>query len=124
MKILLDTHILIWWLENNTKLNQKIKEVIQDSTVYVSSVSALEIGIKASIGKLKTPEDLQERLTVNAFIELPFTIAHGQQVAHLPLIHRDPFDRLLIAQAKLEGLTLVTADKIMQQYDVDVALAE
>lgn len=122
MRLLLDTHSLLWWLGELPQLGPVARAEISKpgATVYVSAVSSAEISIKQAVGKLQAPSDLAGQLVVNGFTELPFTIAHGLAVAKLPLHHRDPFDRMLIAQAQTEGLTLVTADRQIAGYDISV----
>ena len=94
--------------------------IVQASEVYVSAVSAVEIAVKAAVGKLRTPDDLAERIVDKAMIELPLTVRHGLALRDLPLYHRDPFDRMLIAQARCEGLTIVTSDRAFAAYDVPI----
>lgn len=120
MNLLLDTHVLLWWLADDNALTDTERTAIAhpDNVVFVSSVSAWEIAIKASMGKLDAPENLTEELFLNQFHELPVRISHGLFAGNLPLIHRDPFDRMLIAQAILEELTLVTHDQKIRAYDV------
>ncbi|MDZ4263214.1 MAG: type II toxin-antitoxin system VapC family toxin, partial [Pseudomonadota bacterium] len=100
MRILLDTHIYLWWLTDNPKLSPTIKQKIETATeVYISSASIWEAGIKISAGKLEADiDDLIEGIQENRFIELPITAKHAKQAAQLPDIHRDPFDRMLVAQ--------------------------
>jgi PIN domain nuclease of toxin-antitoxin system len=90
------------------------------SEVYVSAITGGEIGIKKALGRLDAPDDLPEQLAAHGFVELPVTLRHGLALAELPLHHRDPFDRLLLAQATVEGLTLVTADRAMSAYGVRI----
>ncbi len=118
--MLLDTHVLLWWLFDDPHLNPGIANLIAgDSTpIVVSAVSAFEITTKKALGKLEAPDDLEEQIHISGFIQLPITIQHGVEAGRLPLRHRDPFDRLLVAQARCEGLTLVTADKAITAYDV------
>ncbi|APU13874.1 MULTISPECIES: type II toxin-antitoxin system VapC family toxin [Actinoalloteichus] len=122
MRVLLDTNVLLWWLFDDERLTREATELIADvdNTVYVSAVSAFEIATKSSIGKLSVPGDLAELITKNAFDEMPVTVSHGLEVARLPLHHRDPFDRLLIAQARCESLTLLTGDTKLESYEVKV----
>ena len=122
MRLLLDTHVLLWWLFELPQLGKRASHAIQDpeSEVFVSAISAGEIEIKRAIGKLDGPEDLPVQVGRDGFTELPFTLRHGSALRALPLHHKDPFDRMLIAQARLEGLTLVTADRAMSDYDVPI----
>lgn len=117
---LLDTHILLWWLANDKKLTKKISALIEnpDNYILVSAVSIWEIAIKKSLKKLKAPDNLKEALEVNDFHLLSMTADHALQIEHLPNHHNDPFDRLLIAQCQVEGLTFITADKIIPKYKI------
>ncbi|MFL6144559.1 MAG: type II toxin-antitoxin system VapC family toxin [Labedaea sp.] len=119
-RLLLDTHVVIWWLAADPRLGAKARDAIadRDGEVFVSAVTSFELATKKTLGKLDAPDDLAEQLEANAFEELPVTIAHGWEAGRLPLHHKDPFDRLLIAQARCEGLTLVTADQMLRSYDV------
>jgi PIN domain nuclease of toxin-antitoxin system len=125
MNLLLDTHPLLWWLGNDPTLSKEARAAIRDSknTVFVSAVTVWEIIIKKALGKLETPDNLEEALELNNFQPLPVTIQHALAVGDLPLIHRDPFDRMLVAQAKLENLTLVTRDENLKKYGVPFMLA-
>lgn len=121
MRLLLDTNVLIWWLEESPRLGKETRDAITgEPEVMVSAVSAVEIAAKMSVGKLRVPGDLAAQITEQAMIELPVTVRHGVAVGQLPLHHRDPFDRLLIAQARCEGLTIVTAERAFAAYDVPV----
>lgn len=121
MRLLLDTHVLLWWLADSAELDDSVKGLIEvEPDVYLSAASVWEIAIKQSLGKLQAPEDLTDRLIASEFSPLPITATHGVRAAGLPPHHRDPFDRMLIAQAQLEGLTLVTRDKRVRSYDVAV----
>ncbi|MFD8147691.1 type II toxin-antitoxin system VapC family toxin [Streptomyces sp. NPDC059708] len=121
MRLLLDTHVVLWWLADSAELSGEIKDLLDtEPAVYVSAVSPWEIAIKQSLGKLTGPEDLAERVRDSQFTSLPITAGHGVRAGRLPQHHRDPFDRLLVAQAQIEGLTLVTRDKWIEQYDVRV----
>ncbi len=119
---LIDTHILLWWLSNDRKLDKKTAALIQDpdNTIFVSVVSVWEINIKKSLNKLVAPDNLKEELFENSLEILPITLDHVLYVEHLPLIHNDPFDRLLIAQCKVEGFTFVTEDHHISQYNLDL----
>ena len=120
MNVLLDTHILIWALENNSKLSENARNVITAgrNMVFVSSASVWEISIKKSIGKLKAPDNLLEELLSHRFSLLDINAEHAQLAGELPLIHKDPFDRILVAQAKIEKLTLISADSQFAEYEV------
>ena len=119
MNILLDTHILLWWLADNKALSKKGRSLISDekNMIFVSAATAWEIIIKKALGKLTAPDNLKEALLENNFKDLSMTLAHTEAIKNLPLIHHDPFDRMLIAQAKCESLTLLTADEKFGQYN-------
>ncbi len=118
MRILLDTHIYLWWLTDSPKLSSAIKQKIETATeVYISSASIWEAGIKISAGKLEADiDDLIAGIRQNRFIELPITAKHSKQAAQLPDLHRDPFDRMLVAQTLCEPLRLLTADEQVAKY--------
>jgi PIN domain nuclease of toxin-antitoxin system len=120
MRLLLDTHVLLWWLANNPRLSAYARTVIADSDnqVFVSAVSSWEIEIKRAIGKLEAPEDLLGAIAANDFERLDIKIEHSLRLRELPLHHNDPFDRMLIAQALYEDLTLLSGDKKIALYEV------
>lgn len=120
MRLILDTHILLWWWDDSPKLPQEARDLIADldNEVFVSAVSITEIAVKKSIGRLEVDDDFAQGIEVDGFTELPLTAAHGGRLAQLPLIHRDPFDRMLIVQAQTEDATLLTVDAKVRQYDV------
>ncbi|HJZ47151.1 MAG TPA: type II toxin-antitoxin system VapC family toxin [Roseiflexaceae bacterium] len=126
MKALLDTHTFLWWINNDQRLSERVREIIGDgeNTLFLSAASGWEIAIKAQLGKLKLAANLEqfiaEQLALNAFESLPIQLPHGLRVATLPPHHRDPFDRMLVAQSQLEDLPIVTADAQIARYDVQV----
>ena len=122
MILSLDTHVLLWWLADDPRLSHTARAAISTGAnlVFVSAAAAWEIVIKSALGKLDVPSNLEAALTANRFEPLPITIPHSLAVANLPHHHNDPFDRLLIAQAKVEGLTLVTGDEQIKRYDVAI----
>jgi len=121
MRLLLDTHVVLWWLDDSPELSDEIKILLDtEPAVHVSAVTPWEIAIKQSVGKLAGPEDLAERVRDSQFTSLPITAGHGVRAGRLPEHHRDPFDRILVAQAQIEGMTLVTRDKWIHAYDVPV----
>jgi PIN domain nuclease of toxin-antitoxin system len=125
MNLLLDTHILIWALEDNRRLSAASREAIVDGNniVFVSAVSVWEISIKKALGKLEAPDTLLEEIDRLRFTPLEITLEHGDLAGKLPPIHPDPFDRMLIAQAQTEQLTLVTRDMEIQKYSVRCLVA-
>ena len=125
MRLLLDTHLLLWWLEASASLPAEARETIRDpeNTVFVSAVSLWEIWLKQSLGKLRLPVDFSERLAAEPFESLPLTASHTRQISTLPWRHRDPFDRMLVAQAQVEKLILLTADEALTAYGAVVRLA-
>jgi PIN domain nuclease of toxin-antitoxin system len=122
VKTLLDTHILLWWLADDPSLPPLAKDAIAnpDVDVIVSAASAWEIAIKRAAGRLEAPDDLLGALEANDFDSLSITVAHALAAGGLPEHHSDPFDRMLIAQARTEGLTLITVDRRFPEYDVDL----
>jgi PIN domain nuclease of toxin-antitoxin system len=124
LRILLDTHLLLWWLEANPLLSNNAIDLIRDpeNTVFVSAVSLWEIWLKQSIGKLRLPPDFNRRLAAEPFESLPLKASQTQQVSVLPWWHRDPFDRMLIAQAQFEKLILLTSDEALTAYGTAVQL--
>lgn len=124
MNLLLDTHIILWWLENNKLLSAKSRKVISspNNLAFISAATAWEIAIKKVIGKLSTPDDFQEALRINGFQTLAITLDHAETAGALPRYHDDPFDRMLIAQAQLENLTVITHDKHFKKYEINLML--
>ena len=125
MRVLLDTHILVWWLIDAEELGEKARAVVaaQENMVFISAASIWELRIKEALGKVKLPLDFAEVVQLQPFEKLSVTVAHAHAVKELPLHHRDPFDRILIAQARSDGLTLLTRDQVVAQYDVPHLLA-
>ncbi|HVB52720.1 MAG TPA: type II toxin-antitoxin system VapC family toxin [Candidatus Acidoferrales bacterium] len=122
MSLLLDTHILLWWLSDDPLLPTAAREAIAspESEVLVSVATTWEIAIKQAAGRLEAPVDLMEVVEANDFETLPITAAHTLAAGALPLHHSDPFDRMLIAQARAESLTLISMDHRFPQYDVNL----
>lgn len=120
MSLLLDTQALLWFLGQPERLRPRVLERIQttDEVVFVSAVSAWEIEVKRALGKLEAPDDLEARLAAQRFTELAVHIRHVRALRGLPPLHRDPFDRMLAAQAAADGLVLVTADRTLHAYPV------
>jgi PIN domain nuclease of toxin-antitoxin system len=123
-KYLLDTHTLLWWFYEPDRLSPQVHEVIADASllVYCSAVSAMEISTKYRIGKLEMAKSLAtafvDEISVEGFVELSLTAAHAQHGGNLLIPHQDPFDRMLIAQAQIEQLTLVSNEKRFDQFGV------
>jgi PIN domain nuclease of toxin-antitoxin system len=120
MSYLLDTHTLLWWLSENPLLSTQAKIIIStpENLIFVSAASAWEISIKKAIGKLDAPDDLEQAIVYNNFIPLEITIKDGDLAGKLPNYHNDPFDRMLIAQAMNNNLTIITKDSKIPQYQV------
>jgi PIN domain nuclease of toxin-antitoxin system len=126
MRALLDTHVFLWWITDHRGLSALSREFISDSAneLFLSAASGWEMAIKMGLGKLKLraklDEFISEHMSTNSIIPLPIEMSHALHILTLPLIHRDPFDRLLIAQAQRENLSLITSDPIIGKYDVPV----
>ena len=120
MRLLLDTHVLLWWMAGDHRLPPAARTAIANPAhdVLVSAASAWEIGIKKALGKLSAPDDLPEQLTGQGFDALPVSVRDGLAAGALPRHHDDPFDRMLVAQAVNHGLVLATADRRIGAYDV------
>lgn len=125
MRILLDTHIYLWWCEDSPRISPKIRKLIEDAeTVYVSSATLWELAIKIGIGKLEgSLTDLADNIPASGFGSLPITNEHIMALSGLANHHKDPFDRMLIAQAIAEPLHLLTHDETLAQYTPLVILA-
>lgn len=125
MKVLLDTHTLLWWLADDNTLSIKARKVIASpkTIVFVSAASAWEIAIKKAIGKLQAPDDLTSALSANRFQHLPITVEHALHAGSLPRHHDDPFDRMLVAQALLDKLTIITRDPSIPAYNPSIIKA-
>ncbi len=124
MNLLVDSHCLLWWLAD-MPMSLVAREAIAEpaNTVYVSAASIWELEIKAALGKLHLDADLVAEVEHQGFTWLPITAAHGRAAARLPVHHRDPFDRMLIAQSGIEGCTLVSRDAVFAMYSVTVIVA-
>jgi PIN domain nuclease of toxin-antitoxin system len=124
-RLLLDTHAFLWWLSDDPALGAEARQMIGEprNQILVSAASIWEISIKQAKGMLEAPQDLEVLVEDEGFTKLPISLFHGQQAGKLPEIHRDPFDRMLIAQTQAEGLELVTADGIIPQYGIRIVSA-
>ncbi len=122
MRLLLDTHALLWWRDGSPRLSQKAGEAIADgqNQIVVSAATLWEIVIKRGLGKLRFPDDLEEVVQEEEFAVLAITFAHLRALDGLPRLHRDPFDRLLIAQALAEGIPILTDDRRFASYGIGV----
>ena len=126
MRALLDTQTFLWWNTNDPQLTAVVRDIIADGNneIFLSAASAWEIAIKAAGGRLVLPESPEKyvaaRLTLHRFQGLPIQLSHALRVYSLPEIHRDPFDRLLIAQSQLEKMPILTADENISSYEVEV----
>jgi len=124
MRLLLDTHVFLWWIGDDPRLSLPAREAITkaENEIFFSVASAWEISVKTRLGKLTLPSDVEsflpDQIHRNAISILPIGLAHALRVSRLPIHHRDPFDRMLVAQAQAEKLTLVTADASIRLYDV------
>ncbi|MEI2764313.1 MAG: type II toxin-antitoxin system VapC family toxin [Dermatophilaceae bacterium] len=124
MRVLLDTHVVLWQFSGQRDLSEAAREAIAAADdLLISVVSFAEMGVKVAVGKLDIPDDLPSRIADAGVRTLGLSPTHGLAVAHLPVHHRDPFDRLLIAQAMTERLTMITADTRFAKYEIDVVEA-
>ncbi|ONM47458.1 type II toxin-antitoxin system VapC family toxin [Nocardia donostiensis] len=121
MRLLLDTHVALWWLLDDPALPEDLADVLDhEPDIYLSVATIWEVAIKQAAGKLEGPTDLPELLRDSGFVLLAIETTHAIAAGQLPLIHRDPFDRMLVAQARSEGLRLVTRDPWCHKYDVEI----
>ena len=121
MKLLLDTHALLWWQLDDRRLTLPARKAITHADlVWVSAASACEVAIKLSKRRLRTAEPLRVTVAADELTELKVTVRHAEELAALPLHHTDPFDRILIAQARVEGATIVTHDRAFEAYGVPI----
>jgi len=125
MRVLVDTHILLWWLIDSRKLPEDAERIIKDkdNAIFVSAASIWEIAIKATLGQIEVdPFAIEAAIEPSGFVELPITGKHAAHVSKLPLHHRDPFDRILVAQSLMEPMRLLTGDQVLAQYGEMVLL--
>jgi PIN domain nuclease of toxin-antitoxin system len=124
-RLLLDTHAFLWWLSGDNTLGSQSQKLIADTDneIIVSAATVWEIEIKRQLGKLTAPEDIESIVGQCGFLPLPIALFHAQQAGRLPAHHRDPFDRMLIAQAQAEGLDIVTSDSAFKQYGIRIVNA-
>ena len=120
-KLLLDTHVFLWWRADNPLLQEAVRSAIADAdVVFVSAATAWEAAIKASLGRLELPGTVESGVEDSGFEKLPITFSHAETAADLPPHHRDPFDRMLVAQTMAENLTLVTHDRRLDAYIIPI----
>lgn len=119
-RFLLDTHVFLWWLADAPALGPRCRALLADqrNEVFVSAATTWEISIKKALGKLDAPEDMDSIVEDEGFSKLPISLYHGQLAGSLPALHRDPFDRMLVAQAQAEGLILMTSDTNISLYNI------
>jgi PIN domain nuclease of toxin-antitoxin system len=123
-RLLLDTHVFLWWRGDSRRLGRAARQAIVDAeVVFVSAATAWEAAIKVAIGRLRIPESVEAGVVDSGFEKLPISFAHAEAAAALPPHHSDPFDRMLVAQAQCENLALVTHDRHLQPYDVQILWA-
>ncbi len=122
MEILIDTHMLLWWLADDSRLSKKARALMADpaNMLTVSAATAWEIAIKQALGKMTMDGDLEKEIRELGFAMLPVTFPHAAETLTLPAIHRDPVDRMLVAQARVESLPLLTVDPHILQYPANV----
>ena len=119
--LLLDTHVFLWWRADDRRLQKTARSAIAAADlVFVSAASAWEAAIKAALGRLDLPDTIEAGVEGSGFEKLPISFSHAEAAAALPPHHLDPFDRMLVAQARIEGLTLITHDRRFKPYDVPI----
>jgi PIN domain nuclease of toxin-antitoxin system len=125
MKLLLDTQVLLWWLDDHPRLGVFAREHIADrnNQVYFSAASVWEAGIKEAKGQLRLADDFDAKLASEPFVPIAINLHHARHAGRLPLIHKDPFDRLLVAQCLVENMSLISADALLSDYGVLVIAA-
>ena len=119
-RLLLDTHAFVWWLSDVSRLTEGARAAIAEprNDIFVSAVTGWEIAVKQMKGRMTAPDHLSAMIEERGFSHLPLTYHHAEQAGNLPMHHRDPFDRLLVAQAQAEGLVLVTRDARIPRYGI------
>jgi PIN domain nuclease of toxin-antitoxin system len=121
MRILVDSHVALWWLDGSAAMGPQCRQLIEQADeAFFSVITPWELGIKRALGKLTMPDGLVDVLESGGFLSLAVSADHAERTPTLPTHHRDPFDRMLVAQAQLEALVLVTADQILGSYDVEL----
>lgn len=119
-RLLLDTHVLLWWLSDDENLGDHARKLIADTRneIFISAATTWEISIKKNKGLLTAPDDMDRIVEDEGFSKLPVSLFHGDKAGDLPEIHRDPFDRMLVAQAQAEGLEIMTVDAEIPKYGI------
>ena len=122
MRLLLDTHVLLWWRDASPRLSPRAQAALADlaNDIVVSVATFWEIVVKRTTGKLQFPDDLTQVIKEERFELLPISLSHLTALSDLPMLHRDPFDRMLVAQALAEGLPLITGDRALRPYPVAI----
>jgi PIN domain nuclease of toxin-antitoxin system len=121
LKLLLDTHVIIWWVRDDRRLGREARKAIaRADVVWISAASGWELALKIAKGRLRIIESLRTTVVADQFTELPLTLRHAEDLERLPKHHGDPHDRILIAQARVEGATIVTHDRAFEAYGVPV----
>jgi PIN domain nuclease of toxin-antitoxin system len=126
MRYLLDTHTFLWWIVDSDLLSERVRDIMSDgaNTLYLSVASGWEIVIKADLGRLRLPDEpgkvIPEQMSLNTMVALPIQMSHALHMHSLPKYHRDPFDRMLVAQSQVEELPILTSDPQIAKYEVDV----
>ena len=121
MNLLLDTHVVLWWQRDDRRLNKAARSAIASADiVWVSAISGWEVAIKAALGRIRLTEPFDALLAADDFTELPLTLAHTAQLSTMAVNHGDPFDRALLAQARVEHATLVSHDRALEPYGVPI----
>jgi PIN domain nuclease of toxin-antitoxin system len=119
LKLLLDTHVVLWWVDDDRRLGREARRAIASADfVWVSAASGWEVATKTAKRLLRVSEPLHLTVAADDFTELPFTLRHAEELQRLPFHHRDPFDRILVAQARVEGATIVSHDRELEPYGV------
>jgi len=116
VRLLLDTHAFLWWCGDDPRLGDVERQAIREGANFLSAASVWEMAIKQALGRLQLPEPASAAVARLGFGPLPIAFEHAEATVSLPPLHRDPFDRLLVAQARMEGLTLVTSDPLIRAY--------
>ena len=121
MKLLLDAHVVLWWVRDDSQLKAGARKAIAKAdVVWVSAATAMELAVKVSRRRLRLPEPIAVTIAADGFSELHVTVEHAERLATLPRHHGDPFDRILVAQAQIEGATIVTHDRAFEKYGMPV----